>query len=574
MKKYIKLLTVLSLGLLISNACTDDFDKMNTSKSLITEDLINVDMMFTRVLGYTIIESQETGFGTNGNWSGMSTSGANRPFDLGPSDGIWNKNYGNAARSLSDIIHICSTRENAADLVNKKAIARILRVWAFADITDTYGDIPYFESCLPVDQAVTTPKYDSQKDIYIDFFKELKEAVAEMDAEKAKYGYGNADILYKGNLTKWKKFANSLRLRLAIRVHYADPVLAKEQMADLTEADLITARADDASIYNITDYPNHESDRFTDLRSRKSTVKQANIAKTFHDILLNKGDKTDPRLYVYADSATAVFPDLIPPRNFGFRARPLLSGESPEEGNAYSNYTTSTWSTLLYVQIQEFPLYKASETYFNLAEAALFNLKSGDAQAYYKKGIELAMAHAKELYDKAVPQLDPVVGYFLDGKTQTEKDARLAQVKAGNKITQSDIDDFLATAATVALTGTDEKKQEQIINQKLIALFPLELQGWCDHRRTGYPRILVGEENSILKGRMPRRFPWPANEQLINKTQYQIALDHYKTLERIGGTEEDADGRLTKFWWQAKPGVENIVHPGTVETQTKQWDEQ
>lgn len=222
-------------------------------------------------------------------------------------------------------------------LLNKKSIARIMKVWAFVRCTDTYGDIPYFESCLPVEKAITTPKYDLQKDIYADFFKELKEAVAEMDDSKS--SFGDADVMYKGNIEKWKKFANSLRLRLALRIRYADAAMATSQVSDLTEANLITARGDDASIYNITDYPEHENERYIDLVARQATVEKAMVAQTFLDIMKNNNN---PRLHVFADTVTAWFPQTpgyedVP--YFGYRGRPLLSGENPQEGYAYGDNT-------------------------------------------------------------------------------------------------------------------------------------------------------------------------------------------------------------------------------------------
>lgn len=559
MKNYIKILTVVSLVSLLSFSCTDDFDRMNTSRSLVTQEIVDIDMMFTRLMAETFVNG-ESGFGTTGNWAGMSVSGANRPFETGENNGVWDNTYSNLGRNLSDIIDICSKRDNSADLVNKKSIARIMKVWAFARCTDTYGDIPYFESCLPVEKAVTTPKYDLQKDIYTDFFKELKEAVAEMDDTKP--SFGDADVMYNGNIGKWKKFANSLRLRLALRIRYADAAMATAQMNDLTEADLITSRGDDASIYNITDYPEHENERYIDLVARQATVEKAMVAKTFLDIMKNNND---PRLHVYCDTVTAWFPQTpgyedVP--YFGYRGRPLLSGENPQEGYAYGDNTVSKMSDLFWVQIQEFPLYKASETYFNLAEAAVFGIKSGDAQAYYKKGIRLAMEHAKELYESAVPQLPAVVSLFKAGQSQQEKDKYLAGLLAEKELTQEQIDDFLNNEPVTVLNGTNENKLEQIINQKIIALYPQEFEGWCEHRRTGYPRILVGVENSPLKGHMPRRMPWPGSEQLINAEQYQVAL------ERLGGAGKDS--RTTTFWWEANPDPYK-PHPETVETRTTPW---
>jgi hypothetical protein len=559
MKKYIKIVVAFSLALLINNSCTKDFDQMNTKRDLVIRELVDVNMMFTKVLVDAVVNA-ESGFGGTGNWAGMSVSGASNPFITGENNGVWDATYGNSGRNLSDIIDICATRSNSAELVNKRAIARILKVWAFARCTDTYGDIPYFESCLPVEKAVITPKYDLQKDIYIDFFKELKEAVAEFDASKP--SYGNADILYKGDIDKWKKFANSLRLRLALRVRYADPAMASAQMADLTEADLITSRDDDAFIANITDYPDHQNSRYTDLVARKATVIKADVAKTFLDILL---DNNDPRLHVFADTVTALFPDIPDYVYHKFRGRPLLSGESQQESYAYGNSTVCKWSDLFWVQIQKFPLYKASETYFNLAEAALFDLKSGDAQAYYKTGVELAMADTKQLYDDAVPQLQSVVTLFNAGKTQDVIDAALANVIAQKEITQAQIDDFVNNAPVMTLAGSDENMLEQIINQKIIALFPQEHEGWCEQRRTGYPRILVGVDNSPLQGHMPRRMPWPGSEQLVNSAQYKLAL------ARIGG--EGKDERTTNIWWEANPDPYK-PHPGTVETRNAPWGSQ
>ncbi len=554
MKNYLKIIAAFSLVFLMNNSCTKDFDQMNISRSLVTQEIVDIKMIFTKVLADAVVNG-ENGFG--GVYSGMAAANAWNPFQTGENNGVWDATYGNFGPNLSDIVDICTKRANAEDLVNYKAIARILKVWAFARCTDTYGDIPYFESCLPVEQAVTTPKYDLQKDIYNDFFKELKEAVAELDADKP--GYGSADILYNGDINKWKKFANSLRLRLALRLRYVDAATATAQMADLTEADLITSRDDDAFIANITDYPEHKNSLYTDLAARQATVVKANVGKTLLDIL---NDNSDPRLRVFSDTVKGYYPQVPDYHYLKYRGMPLLTGANPEEGYAYGNNTVCKWTDLFWVEIRKFYLFKASETYFNLAEAALFNIKAGDAQSYYKKGIELAMADTKQMYDDAVPQLKDVVAFFNSGKTQEEIDAALASDIAQTEITQAQIDDFLNIAPVVTLTGTDEQKLEQIINQKMIGMFPMEHEGWCDQRRTGYPRILVGQDNGPLQGHIPRRMPWPGSEKLINTEQYDIAL------AAIGGAGKDE--RTTNIWWEANPDPFK-EHPGTVETRSSPW---
>ena len=90
---------------------------------------------------------------------------------------------------------------------------------------------------------------------------------------------------------------------------------------------------------------------------------------------------------------------------------------------------------------------------------------------------------------------------------------------------------------------------EKIINQKIIALYPDEFQGWCEYRRTGYPKIPIGPDKSALKGVIPRRESWPTTEETVNTENYQEALTHYET-----------DNRLTKMWWDANPNAPHLYN--------------
>lgn len=170
MKTYMKINLLIAFSaalMLMNNACTKNFLDLNTPPNLVTEDLINVDLMLTRVQYLSIVSATPHGDGTIGNYCGYATSCANRPFQSGDNPGVWNSAYGSYLNNLSEIIRLCQKDpELAPDLVNKIAIARIMKVWVFAKVTDTYGDIPYFESCLPQDQAIYAPRYDEQKSIY------------------------------------------------------------------------------------------------------------------------------------------------------------------------------------------------------------------------------------------------------------------------------------------------------------------------------------------------------------------------------------------------------------------------
>ncbi len=166
----IKIVAVLGLVVLMTNACTEDFAELNTKNSLVTEEVLNTNLLLTYVMHRSIVTGLDGGSSTAGNYPGMSVSNANRPFQQSANTGIWNATYGRDARNLADLIRVLENRDaenEAPENASMIAIARILKVWSFARLTDAYGDVPYFESSLPQEEAVYSPKYDSQKSISI-----------------------------------------------------------------------------------------------------------------------------------------------------------------------------------------------------------------------------------------------------------------------------------------------------------------------------------------------------------------------------------------------------------------------
>ena len=567
MKKYRFIQSVIFvLFVLLFDACTSNFDEINTSNSLVTEDLVDVNLLLTRVQVYAIHLDATQGNGTTGNYSGMNTRGDNQPFADGDAPGVWNNYYENYNRNLSDIIQICEKRDAEAgtsDLVNKIAIARIMKVWATSVVTDTYGDMPYTESCLPVENAITQPKYDEQKEIYKDMFKELKEAVAQMDAGKA--SYGAADLIYGGNVAKWTKLANSLRLRLAMRVRYADETLAKENLSDLNEENLIISLNDDAFIKTATDYTDNQNKLYTSMMNSKYPHPEESIGKTVVDVMIGTGDAhnpDDPRIALYCDTAYATWPGTPGYENidhFGYRGSPLLGSVPVEEKYPWGGGSVSRISAFWYPAVIERPLLRSSEVYFALAEAALFGLKSGNAEELYQKGVDQAFAWAQRLYTNGKSQLPAILKIFYSQVFPNWNSSWEAAYFEDKEITAAEVAAFKTTPA-YSLTGTTEEKFEQIMNQKIIALFPDEYQGWFEWRRTGYPRVLVGSDANTLQGVSPRRMRWPQIEQTVNSVNYEAALT------RFGGT----DGRLVRVWWDANSSAPH-AHPGTVPRMDHPW---
>ena len=554
--KKIKVFVLILSSLFIAIGCTKKFEKLNTNPALLSEEIVTSEYLLSGVQ-YGI----GAGLGASdiGDYAGMTVRGDNAPFVDHFDDGAWNAAYTSFGNNLAAIIR--KTKDDPA-MVNKKAIARILKVWVFSQATDIYGDIPYTESNKAPDEAVVAPRYDTQESIYQDFFKELKEAAAELDDNKA--SFGNADLYYGGNVSKWKKFANSLRLRLALRVRYVNAQMAQTNMSDLQESDLITSMADNAVISTLDDIEGHRNSGYNvivnspDEAARQDFVAHQPVGKALLDVLVGSSPRNnplDPRTKVIADTAVLNGATLTPPQPaFGFRAQPLLGSVPVENKYPYGGGSISQFSLFWYVAVIKQPILKSSEVYFALAEAALFNLRPGDANSYFKKGIEASVAETKDLYESGAAQMPALLNLMYGPGVDAAGFLDYKEMK------NSEITAFLASPATT-LSGSDEQKLEQIINQKIIALYPNTLEGWSDWRRTGYPRVLVASnEQSTFKGVSPRRQHYPNNEKLVN------IANNKEAVERMGGV----DDMMKRIWWDANTAAPHL-HSGTVLSQPEPW---
>ncbi len=558
-----KIVTGLILVLSMIISCTEDYDEINTREDLVTEDVLNTDLLMTYVQYQAIVTGLDGGSGIAGNYCGMSVSNANRPFQVN-SNGIWDRTYTTYARNLADLIRILTNRDAEAgtdDNASMIGMARILKVWVMSRLTDAFGDVPYFESFLHEAEAVYAPRYDTQESIYKDLFKELKEAVAQLDADKE--SYGSNDLMYGGDVAKWEKFANSLRLRLALRVRYVDPALAASEMSDLNESNLITDAADNAFIKTAYDFLENTNPNFratySGLYRMGSDLEKRFIGKTVLDIWK---DNFDPRLKLFADTAAAAWPgtpgyDTI--EFFGYRGHALLGYVPVEEKYPYGSESCSRWSLHMYAPIWPMTVLSSQEVYYALAEAALFGIKGspGDAQGYYEKGLTAALYWAVDWNDMIEPQLtDMFAMYRPDSSAEF-----VEEYAAFHRVTPEEVDAFVDTAAVITLKGSEEEQLEMIMNQKIAGFFPVQTyEGYMEWKRTGYPRVLVGSDDDALKGVSPRRWLYPDDEQTLNADNLNEALS------RMGGK----DNMLAKMWWDANPLAPH-EHPGKVEWMAQPW---
>ena len=444
-------------------ACTKDFKAVNTDSTLVTRDIVKPSMLLTSVLKNSIFDSYNTSLIAE--YSGYySNQGSGVIFQNTNWTEPFNAYYRNHLINISEVVRLTA---DDPKLVNQHAIGRIWKVWLYSQLTDMYGDIPYFEANLKVEDVINQPLYDKQEDIYADLLRELKEAAAELDPDPTLNSFGAADILFNGNTDRWKRLANALRYRLAIHVRYVDQALAQQHIADLNGAALIESNAQNA-LLNTIDGPltSNRNPLFDDPTN--SYPLWASFTTTDNLKRLN-----DPRLSKFASPAT----DGVS----GYRGRPIALGTNEK---TYSEENTAVLPAFFREAVHPIIVFNAAETYFLKAEAVNAGLISGDAQDLYEKGIQASM----EQY-----AVDPAA-----------------------------ITNYLASPATI-LSGTEEEKLEQIIVQKWLAIYFQSAEAWTEFRRTGYPRIWTGSDKGNTNGDIPRRLTYPLDEYAKNETHVKEA---------------------------------------------------
>jgi hypothetical protein len=452
------------IGILcVSSSCTKNFDKINTDPTLVTEDIIKPSMLFTSVLKKSIFDSYNTGVISE--YAGYySNQGSGAIFQ----NSNWSTPFNNYYRTyLINLAEIVRLTANDPNLVNEHAMGRIWKALQFSQLTDLYGDVPYFESLKKVDEVISQPKYDAQKDIYTDLLKELKEAAAELSDNPALASFGDADILLGGDVMRWKRFANSLRLRLAMRIRYAAPELAKQHIAEVISAPLIDENTFNVFLNTIDDSnTNNRNPLFDDPTNSYPLW----ISFTLTD---NLKRLSDPRLPIFGKPAT----DGVS----GYRGRPISLGPNQK---IYSEEATATLQNSFREPVHAIIIMNAAEVHFLRAEAALVGFTGENAQALYAKGITLSL----EQYNVA----------------------------------PAAITTYLASSAGT-LTGSEEEKLEEIIVQKFLANIYQSDEAYAEFRRTGYPRIWTGSDKGSTDGEIPRRLTYPLDEYAKNDANVKEA---------------------------------------------------
>lgn len=352
--------------------------------------------------------------------------------------------------------------ENPLNKENKLAIIEILNVYTYAVLVETFGDVPYSQA---LDLNFKTPKYDDGLTIYKDLITRLNNALSKLNTDGT--SFGSNDKIYNGDVSKWIKFANTLKLRMGIVISDipSEALLAQTTVSSAAPY-VFTSNSDSAKMKYLTATPN-TNPLYVDLvASGRSDFVTANTLVDFMNA------QNDPRRARYFDN------NMDDPLTLGMVE--YIGGEYGAS-NSFPN-TTHITNT---IQAPDYPgvLLDYSETEFLLAEAAerlLFGTPA-DAEAHYNKAIEASI---------------------IDwGGTLAEATTYRSQT-------------------SVAYSTASGTWQEKIGLQSWVALYNNGFEGWTSWRRLDFP-LLVAPEDAVSG--IPVRFTYPIIEQTLNRTSYQNA---------------------------------------------------
>lgn len=393
------------------------------------------------------------------------------------------------------------------------SVAQIIKVVGLIKATDSYGPIP----ASSLASGSFTPAYESQESIYYGALADLIKARNMLYKLGAGAGVPlkTYDLIYAGDYLKWAKFANSLILRLAVRIAYVAPDKAKQyaEEAVLNPAGMITMAADNA-IQGIKP-GNGAFDYANPLRTLTQDYKEARMGASMQSILTGYND---PRVAVWFKPATLV----------GHTSEFL----GIRSGINVTRASYQPFSELNVTDQTPMPWMQASEVYFLKAEGALRGWAvGGTAQQFYETGVATAFAET----GAAMP-----AGYLADNVSKPKDYTDFAT--GGSSNSRSALSTITIKWDEAAVTDV---KLERIITQKWLALYPNGQEAWSEFRRTGFPKIFPISLNrgNIDVAKQVRRLPYPLAQYQQNAEQ--IA----KGIILLGG----ADNGGTRLWWDKKP---------------------
>ena len=514
-----------SMVLVVS--CTSEFDDINTDKNALSK-------LEVSQLPFLFSKAQSTA--TNNGWNYQIAQNLfhdqycqyfSNTTTYFPSDRLvirmdwiraaWNPIY-------SEVVPQLQTLFLGYDPASAEyAIAQVWWVYTFHRLTDTWGPVPYFKAGLDVDPTTGGVPYDAQDKIYDDLFKQLDAAVTTLNANKGKVPYGSFDLIYKGDVNKWILFANTLRLRLAVRTSKVDPARARTEgeKAISTGGVLEDSPGQDALIFRTEKGSDFNGLTIMDWNEFRMSATMESVLKGYND----------PRIAEYFTKAagTNAYDGLRNGLNSADMALPLNSANN--NSNKGARWDVSKAGTL------ETPsnVMASAEGWFLRAEGVLlgWNMGGGTAETYYNNGIRESMQQWGITDGAAITAyINSSATPVAPGDAQNSPAVSTAPIK-------------------YRAAGTLDEQREQITIQKWISFFPEGVEAWADLRRSRAFKIypVKQSDNSDLPtaaninaptNNWIRRIPFINDEKITNGKEVDKAVP----LLGAGG-----DKITTPLWW-------------------------
>lgn len=423
-------------------------------------------------------------------WSSNQYSSESRyQFRQSISNGYWRNFYAGSLNDLQRIIDLntedATGYEASGSSGNQIAVAKILQSWLYQNITDCWGSIPYTEALKGADAR--SPIYDTQEDVYRALLVTLKDVNDNLIDDTGAGVVG--DAIYGGDMGKWKKFANSLRLRVAMRMADKDAATAETHIKEAIAGGVFASNDDNAVFPYLASVPNNNP-----LNEDRKTRSDFAASDIMVDELLALND---PRIDFFYEPAV----------NGGAYVGEVY-GLTEANATATTDDDVSQPSSEVLAADAPGIFMDYAQVRFIQSEAAARGMTiTGSAADHYRAGVEASM------------------DFWNDGTyTAADVTAYLAQ---------ADVD-------YATLIGAGDTWKQVIGKQKWIALYMQGIQGWTEWRRLDFGILKVPADGVLAGTGIPTRMEYPLDEQTLNKTNYGAAV-----------SAQGADQLDTKLWWDA-----------------------
>jgi hypothetical protein len=526
--------------LLISFSCTDKFEEINTDPNKTSEAVFNANYLLSQTqfsysnTGYSQLLFQSmwtqvlaSTFSYYGNGDKYRASGSFVSYQ----SSIFTDSYNAASRAV-EMQNLVADKPELSNLYN---IGSIMKVLCIARVTDSYGDAPYSEA-LQAKTEIYTPKYDTQQEIYTSMLTELETAVKNLDAAKSG---PTADLFYAGNIAQWKKFGNSLMLRLAMRLTKVDAAMAKTWAEKAIAGGVFSSIADNAKV--VTDNGTGNSNATTNALRVADDYREVRWSKTFIDYL--KTTK-DPRITAIAEISKTGYTNNSNQDLAGDNAEGIQIG-LPNGYDLNGGATDISKSSNFPGDAPADPSIKDDKVArvgkYSRPRTSVYLDRSGTNFILTYGETELMLAEAKV---RGWNVTGTAADHYNNGVT-----ASVASLAQFNKTTAADPSIVAAVAGTPAFLAANpldvsstEKALKQINEQYWVTTGTLFnfIETWNNWKRSGYPVLTpVVYPGGFSNGTIPRRIPYGATEPVQNPKGYAEALG------RLGGT----DSFTARNWW-------------------------